>query len=175
MLFQGIIGSGGVFTGTNPGYTEFELNHHIKTSKASFMITEPEMLDTALKAATQQGIPKSRIWIFDTRGQEIPMGFRSWNALMGHGEKDWLRFDNEELSKSTTAARLFSSGTTGLPKAAVLSHYNLVAQHILTYELNQKPWEVEHQNSLGSNAISDIVIVETADCTSYVSRSLCSR
>src|SRR4051794_345248 len=128
MLFHGIIASGGIFAGSNPGYTEFELIHHIKTAKATFLITEPEMLNSILKAADDSGIPRSNIWIFDTLGQNIPEGFKSWKVLLEKGEKDWVRFDDEKTSKETTAARLFSSGTTGLPKAAGLSHYNLIAQ-----------------------------------------------
>ncbi|THX36379.1 hypothetical protein D6D11_09447 [Aureobasidium pullulans] len=34
---------------------------------------------------------------------------------------------------------LFSSGTTGLPKATQISHYNLVAQHVLVHENPQHP------------------------------------
>lgn len=53
-----------------------------------------------------------------------------------------MRFDDEKTSRNTTAARLFSSGTTGLPKAAVISHYNLIAQHTLVQEVDNKPWDV---------------------------------
>jgi long-subunit acyl-CoA synthetase (AMP-forming) len=142
MLFHGIIASGGIFAGSNPGYTEFELIHHIKTAKSKFLITEPEMLGSILKAAEATGIPKSNIWVFDTDGQKIPEGFKSWKVLLEQGEKDWVRFDDEKSARGTTAARLFSSGTTGLPKAAGLSHYNLIAQHTLVHEINEKPWEV---------------------------------
>lgn len=100
------------------------------------------MLDSALKAAKECGIPVENVWIFDVLGQELPVGFRSFKELLSHGEKDWERFDDEETSKSTTAARLFSSGTTGLPKAAALSHYNFVAQHTLVHEINRKTWRV---------------------------------
>jgi acyl-CoA synthetase (AMP-forming)/AMP-acid ligase II len=142
MLVLGIIAAGGVFAGTNPSYTQFELSHNIKTSKTKFLITEPEMLEPIIAAAKECNIPTSNIWIFDVHGQEIPKGFRSWTTLLQHGEQDWVRFNDLETAKNTTAARLFSSGTTGLPKAAELSHHNLVAQHTLVFEARVRPYNV---------------------------------
>jgi acyl-CoA synthetase (AMP-forming)/AMP-acid ligase II len=142
MLFLGIIAAGGIFAGTNPSYTPFELVHHIRTSRTKFLITEPEMLPAILAAAEECSIPTSNIWIFDVLKQAIPAKFRSWEALMQYGEKDWVRFDDEEVSKKTTATRLYSSGTTGLPKAAMLTHNNLISQHTLTHEANSKPYQV---------------------------------
>ena len=141
-MFLAIIAAGGIFTGTNPSYTQFELVHHIKTAKTTIFITEPEMLDTALVAAKESKIPLHNIWIFDVLDQKVPDGFRSFKELLNHGEEDWVRFDDEKTSKETTAARLFSSGTTGLPKAAMLSHYNLIAQHTLVHEISSKIWRV---------------------------------
>jgi acyl-CoA synthetase (AMP-forming)/AMP-acid ligase II len=142
MVFLGIIAAGGVFAGTNPSYTPFELVHHIKTSRTRFLITEPEMLPVILEAAKECSIPQSNIWIFDVLHQAIPSGFRSWEALMQHGERDWVRFDDEKTAKNTTATRLYSSGTTGLPKAATLTHHNLISQHTLVHEAAYKPFEV---------------------------------
>src|SRR5277367_4233246 len=53
MVFLGIVAAGGIFAGTNPSYTHFELVHHIKTSRTKFFITEPEMLNSVLAAAQE--------------------------------------------------------------------------------------------------------------------------
>lgn len=142
MLFLGIVAAGGVFAGTNPTYTPFELAHHFKTACAKLIITEADLLSAVLPAAKESGISQSAVWIFDTQDEPIPSGFRSWKDLLNHGQDDWVRFDDEQTSKSTTAARLFSSGTTGLPKAAALSHYNLIAQHTLLNETHTPRYEV---------------------------------
>lgn len=142
VVVLGIIAVGGIFAGTNPSYTPHELIHHIKTSRTNFLITEPEMLPQILDAAKICNIPRSNILIFDVQNQPIPKGFESWTKLLGHGEADWVRFDSESQCKDTVACRLFSSGTTGLPKAAELSHYNLIAQHTLVYESFPKPYEI---------------------------------
>jgi acyl-CoA synthetase (AMP-forming)/AMP-acid ligase II len=142
MLVLAIIGVGGVFTGTNPSYTASELSHHIKTSQSKFLISEPEIFAPVLIAANENGITDSNIWIFDTQGQKLPEGRRSWKDLFNHGEEDWVRFDDRNISQKVHAARLFSSGTTGLPKAVTITHLNLIAQHEMTSGAHAPPYDV---------------------------------
>lgn len=142
MVFLGIVGAGGVFTGTNPSYTSFELEDAIKTARIEFLVVQPELLNNALVAAETCGIPQSRILVFDTSEQTVPEGLQSWRSLLETGEEDWVRFDDKGTSEITDAARLFSSGTTGKPKGICMSHYNLVAQHTLVMEHKPRPYEV---------------------------------
>ena len=144
ILFLGIIAAGGIFAGSNPGYTQYELAHHIKTAKVRFLISEPEILSNLQAAAKECNIPQDNFWIFDPLPeQNCPEGAKSWQELLSHGEKDWVRFNDLKTCSATTAARLFSSGTTGLPKAACLTHHNFIAQHELVYEgPNKKPYDL---------------------------------
>ncbi|KAJ9630887.1 hypothetical protein H2203_001414 [Taxawa tesnikishii (nom. ined.)] len=144
ILFLGIVAAGGIFVGTNPSYTTAELRHHISTSGARFLIAEPRICANAIAAARECGILKSHIWMFDAfdRSTFPSPSYRSWTTLLNHGEADWQWFDNEEPQKKTVAGLLFSSGTTGLPKAAMLSHRNLVAQHELEIAPVRKTYEV---------------------------------
>ncbi|EER39172.1 adenylate-forming enzyme AfeA [Histoplasma capsulatum H143] len=142
MIFLATIGAGGVFAGTNPGYTQFELTHHIKTAKVSFLISEPEILDNLVAAANDTKIPASNIWVFNTQGRPLPPGHKSWTELLKHGEADWVRFNDPETCKNTAAARLFSSGTTGLPKAANISHQNFIAQHTVVDEYRTAKYQI---------------------------------
>ncbi|KAJ5688520.1 hypothetical protein N7462_002912 [Penicillium macrosclerotiorum] len=142
ILVLAIIGAGGIFTGSNPAYTPMELGHHIKASESKFLISEPEILKNILKAAEQTGIPEENIWIFDNLGQSIPSSGKSWNELRKFGEQDWIRFNDLETAQTTTAARLFSSGTTGLPKAVTITHYNLIAQHELVLGADPRPYPI---------------------------------
>ncbi|KAJ6119159.1 AMP-dependent synthetase/ligase [Penicillium sp. IBT 18751x] len=142
ILVLAIIGAGGVFTGSNPAYTRNELAHHINVSDSKFLISEPEILPSLLEAAQQIGIPKERVWIFDCLGQVLPSGMKSWRELMKFGEDDWVRFDDLGIAQKTAAARLFSSGTTGLPKAVTITHLNLIAQHELVIGANPRPYPI---------------------------------
>jgi 4-coumarate--CoA ligase len=83
----GIIAAGGVYSGTNPSYTPFEITHHVNTVHANFSICEPDLLQAVLEA--KHDIPKERIFIFDNIGQPIPEGFKGWKTLLEHGEVDW--------------------------------------------------------------------------------------
>ncbi|GIZ45028.1 hypothetical protein CKM354_000821200 [Cercospora kikuchii] len=142
IFFLGVIAAGGVYAGTNPAYTEHELTHTTKIAKAKYILTQPAFLPNILKAAAANGIDKKNIIIYNPTGEKAPEGFLQWGDLFKHGETDWVRFNDYETAYQTGAARLYSSGTTGLPKAAELSHLNLTAQHMLVYETNPKPYEV---------------------------------
>ncbi|KAF1997783.1 acetyl-CoA synthetase-like protein [Amniculicola lignicola CBS 123094] len=132
ILALGIIAAGGVFTGANPGYTAFEIGHHVNVVHAKFIICEPECLKSVLDA--KHDVPKERVFVFDTLGQEIPKGLKGWKSLLEYGEADWPRMTSKDESSKTTAMLLMSSGTTGLPKAVRLTHLNLIAQHTLVNE-----------------------------------------
>lgn len=105
-------------------------------------------MDPVLKAAAEVGLGKDKVIIFNPQGGEGVEGHLQWRDLLKHGEEDWVRFDDLETTRNTTAALLFSSGTTGLPKAAMLSHYNFVAQHTLLYEAPRRPYKAVRLTAL---------------------------
>ncbi|KAF7189433.1 Phenylacetyl-CoA ligase epaB [Pseudocercospora fuligena] len=142
IFFLGVIAAGGVYAGTNPAYTQHELTHTTKIAKVKFIMTQPELLKGISKAAEDNGIPQKNILMFNPYGEKAPEGYLQWSDLLKHGETDWVRFDDYDTAYMTGAARLYSSGTTGLPKAAELSHLNLTAQHMLVYETNPREWKV---------------------------------
>lgn len=130
VLALAIIGCGGIFAGSNPAYTPFETAHHMRITDTQWVMTEPEFLQNVLEANKSVGIPDSNVMIFHPLpSQTCPPGFLSWTTLLTHGEADWIRFDDYQRCKTTTAARLTSSGTSGLPKATNNTHLNLIAQH----------------------------------------------
>lgn len=138
----GVVAAGGVFAGTNPAYTVAELEHSFKIAKVRFCLVDPALFQSVKTAAFKVGIPEFNIFAFNVRGEDVPAGIKSWTTLQEHGEIDWERFDDLEKSKQTSVVRLFSSGTTGLPKAMDLSHYNCVAQHTLVMEYRPRPYEL---------------------------------
>ncbi|KAK5108781.1 hypothetical protein LTR62_007841 [Meristemomyces frigidus] len=140
LLFMGVVAGGGVYAATNPAYTTYEMVHALKTAKVKFVVVQPDFVKAMEKAMEEAGLSRDRLIVFNPDNEAAPQGYKTWSILLTQGEADWLRFDSLEQAKSTEAARLFSSGTTGLPKAASLSHYNLIAEHTLVYESVIRPW-----------------------------------
>ncbi|GME23803.1 AMP-binding domain protein [Neofusicoccum parvum] len=165
ILVLGIIAAGCVFTGTNPGYTPLELEHHLRASRAQMIICEPELLSPILATsvgtdllAEHHAAGTPRILIFDhhihpSTPNHSPhqSGYASWRTLLRPGvSRPWQRIDSLAVASTTTAMLLFSSGTSGLPKPVSLTHTNLTAQHDLAiaytspagdpHTTSQPPW-----------------------------------
>ncbi|EME84232.1 uncharacterized protein MYCFIDRAFT_152492 [Pseudocercospora fijiensis CIRAD86] len=143
MLFLALIGAGGIFTGSNPAYTQYEIAHHAKTAKVKYILVEPELLPQILKGS-ENLVDRKDIFIFNIRGQACPEGFRSWEWLLEHGETDWIRFNGKDQCRRTAMARLTTSGTTGPPKMAVQSHYNATSWFTMASEISVPPWQIRN-------------------------------
>lgn len=145
-MYLAIIGARGCFVGSNPAYTTLELGHLFSVSKVKFLIVQQELIgsDSVLPAANGHGIPFSNIFRFDPYGTEPEWlcSFVTLNRLLDYGHSYWYTFDDEKESRTTTAALMSTSGTTGLPKAAAISHFALVAQNTLLYDSNDKQYQV---------------------------------
>jgi len=148
ILYYGIIGAGGVFVGSNPAYKTLELERLISITESKFFITEAGLLDIVLPA-TKAAISLTKTFVLGTDSAEGNLNScRHWSDLLQHGEKDWLRINDEETAKSTIAVLQSTSGTTGLPKVAASSHYALVASGIGMRESTVKPYAVTRLISL---------------------------
>ena len=87
-------------------------------------------------------LPASSIFVFDKIDQACTHPYRPWQELLAYGEADWVTFSGREEAKQTTAALLSTSGTSGLPKAAMISHHSVIMQSIMLDDLEQKPYQV---------------------------------
>jgi acyl-CoA synthetase (AMP-forming)/AMP-acid ligase II len=110
--------AGGIPTLLNPTYREREVRHQLGNSGAALLITDGPNINGVNLA----GLPNLRR-VFCTREQGC--GSEPFSDLLKPVSAVLPR--SYQRSEETLAALPYSSGTTGLPKGVMLSHFNLVA------------------------------------------------
>ncbi|KAF1992845.1 amp dependent CoA ligase [Amniculicola lignicola CBS 123094] len=125
VLYLGVIGAGAVFSGVNPSYSLHELVHHIKMVDAKLIVAEPSTQEKTLEAANSCDLPTSSVYAFNCHNNVTRDDVRSWLSLLQYGEAYFESCSNPDV---TVAAYQTSSGTSGLPKAAMIPHSYLISQ-----------------------------------------------
>jgi acyl-CoA synthetase (AMP-forming)/AMP-acid ligase II len=110
--------AGAIPTLLNPSYREREVRYQLENSGASFLVTDGANID----GINLGSLPSLRR-VYATR--QTSVGTQPFAELLRHAIANVPQPD--QPTNQILAALPYSSGTTGLPKGVMLSHFNLVA------------------------------------------------
>ena len=124
IAFHAVATLGGVNTTVNPLYTADELAKQLNDSKARFLLTIPMFLDKASEAKEKSAVEE--IFVLGEAEGATPFA----TLLQNDGTMPAVTINPKE----DMVVLPYSSGTTGLPKGVILTHYNIVAN---TYQVQE--------------------------------------
>ena len=116
ILYLACLRAGAVYLPLNPAYPERELDYFLGDAEPRLVVGRPEALDALTGLCERHGA-----------GEPLTLGTQDDGTLVeaSHAMPD--RFDTVVRAPDDLAALLYTSGTTGQPKGAMLTHANLLS------------------------------------------------
>lgn len=116
MLYLASLRAGTVFLPLNPAYQAQEIEYFLNDAQPGLFVCRPQFFEAALLLAAQSGIAHTLVLDEQGRGSLIDLAAAQPDS-----------FATVDCEPDDLAAILYTSGTTGRSKGAMLSHRNLAS------------------------------------------------
>ncbi|WP_188946058.1 AMP-binding protein, partial [Polymorphobacter multimanifer] len=122
LLYLGCLRAGAVFLPLNPAYPAGELDYFLRDAEPALFVCEAARAEDSRGVAAAAGV---------ARVETLGADGGSWGALVATMAPD---FETLDVPDNAMAAILYTSGTTGRSKGAMLSHGNLASNALTLRE-----------------------------------------
>ena len=123
ILYLACLRAGAAYLPLNPAYPERELDYFLGDAEPRLVVARPESLDAI-----------AGLCEWHRAGEPLTLGSHDDGTLVEASRAMPDRFDTVERAPGDLAALLYTSGTTGKPKGAMLSHANLFSNAQVLHE-----------------------------------------
>ncbi len=127
MLYLGTVRAGAVFLPLNTGYMPAEIEYFVSDASPALLVCDPEKASGYKELANRLGVGLETLGVWTEPGC-------SAGTLLDYVEKASPDFNNIDRDPADLAAILYTSGTTGRSKGAMLSHENLLSNALTLKE-----------------------------------------
>jgi malonyl-CoA/methylmalonyl-CoA synthetase len=124
MLYLATIRAGGVFLPLNTAYTPTEVEYFLGDSEPRLFVCDPARADALRALAEEAGAAMETLGVW--RSLEVSAG-----SMADKGLEASNRFEDVPRAGDDLAAILYTSGTTGRSKGAMLTHGNLASNGVV--------------------------------------------
>ncbi|MFW2440066.1 MAG: AMP-binding protein, partial [Arenicellales bacterium] len=122
-LYLACLRAGAVYIPLNPAYTSAEVTYFLNDASPQLFVCTPARGDELIVVADKQGVPETLTLGMAAEGDLM-------EALASAPESDEI----VEVAENDLAAILYTSGTTGRSKGAMLSHRNLATNALALFD-----------------------------------------
>src|SRR3954447_11723663 len=119
--YFGVLKAGLVVVPLNPLLTAREVAYHLADSDAKLWVTFEQFAEPAFRGAQEAGEVPTYVVNVPGGDQRCPEGTRPFDELCAAGDSREIH----PTAADDTAVLLYTSGTTGKPKGAELTHFQL--------------------------------------------------